>query len=143
MTWADDPNETPAVVIVWLALRPAKIGALPVSVMPLVSVRFPKIIPVVEKLSAGLPVQENVRSRPALGMSAVIVRPATKALLITTSSWGKGTREVQPCVDQVKLAVPVAVCVAETVAFVVTAPALPSASPMNADPAFVHEAAPE
>src|SRR3990167_6514577 len=92
----------------------------------------------------GLPVQPLASiDLPDLGMSAVTVRPATNAFGIETSSCGSGTREVQPCVDQVKLAVPVAVCVAETVAFVVTAPALPSASPMNAEPAFVHEAPPE
>lgn len=82
-------------------------------------------------------------SRPSLGMSAVIVRPATNAFEITTSSCGNGTRVVHPCVLQVNDAVPVAVCVTLAFAFVVTAPALPSASPMNADPAFVHEAAPE
>src|SRR3989344_8847954 len=91
----------------------------------------------------GVPVQENVRSRPSRGMSAVTVRPAMKALLITTSSCGNGTRDVHPCVLQVKLAVPVAVCAADTVAFVVTAPAFPKASPMNAEPAFVQDAPPE
>src|SRR3990167_10697922 len=97
-----------------------------------------------EKWVVGAPVAADISTdRPARGMSCVIVCPATKALLITTSSCGNGTRLVHPCVDQVKEAVPVAVCVAETVALVVTAPALPSASPINADPAFVHDAPPE
>ena len=91
----------------------------------------PNTLVVIFHPNVGLPVHELPSTDlPSLGMSAVTVRPATKALLITTSSCGKGTREVQPCVDQVNEAVPVAVCVALTVAFVVTAPAFPRASPM-------------
>jgi len=104
----------------------------------------PKIQASTEGETVGDPVQVLMSiDRPSLGISAVTTLPATKALFITTSSCGNGTRVVHPCVDQVKDAVPVAVCVAETVALVVTAPVLPSASPINADPAFVHDAPPE
>src|SRR3990167_5468845 len=98
--------------------------------------------PLIETDQFGLPVQVNVSVLPKRGMSIEIVCPATNAFGMLTSSCGKGTRDVHPCVDQVKDAVPVAVCVAETVALVVTAPVLPSASPINADPAFVHDAPP-
>src|SRR3989338_3362829 len=100
-------------------------------VIPATRVRLPYISETLDHLHWGFPVHP-VKSmlRPSLGMSAVTVCDALNALLITTSSCGKVTREVQPCVDQVNEAVPVAVCVADTVAFVVTAPALPSASPM-------------
>lgn len=101
-----------------------------VHAIPAARVRLPNIRQLLAVVNVGLPVQENVKLRPARGMSIVTVRPATNAFGIDTSSCGKGTREVHPCVDQVKLAVPVAVCVADTVAFVVTAPAFPSASPM-------------
>jgi len=134
-----------AEVIVSPALRPANVTVcIPVNVIPEISVRLPCIVTPVVRFSAGVPVVP-VKSidRPSLGISAVTVRPAMKALLITTSSCGNGTRLVHPCVDQVKLAVPVAVWVALTVAFVVTAPALPRASPMYALPAFVHDAPPE
>jgi hypothetical protein len=43
---------------------------------------------------------------PMIVMSLVIVRPATKALGMITSSCGSGTRVVQPCVLHVRLAVP-------------------------------------
>src|SRR3990167_9676038 len=113
-------------------------------VIPATRVRLPYISETLDHLHGGFPVAPvQLMLRPSRGMSAVTVRPATKALLITTSSCGNGTRVVHPCVDQVNEAVPVAVCVAETVAFVVTAPALPRQSPMKAEPAFVHEAPPE
>ena len=113
-------------------------------VSPGINVSDPKTEMPTVRDNIGVPVVP-VKSmlRPSLGMSAVTVLPAIKALLITTSSCGSGTRLVHPCVDQAKEAVPVAVCVADTVAFVVTAPALPKQSPMNALPALVQEAAPE
>lgn len=63
---------------------------------------------------------------PIRGISCVTVRPAIKALEITTSSCGNGTRLVQPWVDQVKLAVPVDVWV---VGEVKVMPELPPQSP--------------
>ena len=58
----------------------------------------------------GLPVQpEQSILAPNLGISPLMVLPATKALGITTGSCGRGTRVVHPCVDQVNDAVPVAV----------------------------------
>ena len=82
---------------------------------------------------------------PSLGISAVITLLATKALLITTSSCGNGTRLVQPCVDQVKEAVPVAVCVAAVVNAAVqrACMVLPPQSPVYPAAAdMFHDAAP-
>src|SRR3989338_2457538 len=135
----------PVVVIVCVPRpRNSRLVAPPLVRTPTAIVKFPYITHAVLPFHVGAPVAPvRVIFLPIRGMSMVTVCPATKALLITTSSCGNGTREVHSCVDQVKEAVPVAVCDALTVAFVVTAPAFPKQSPMNAEPAFVHDAPPE
>jgi len=115
-------------------------------VTPVTNVSEPKIaVPVPAAMfRIGLP-ELPVKSIdfPSLGMSAVIVCPAVKALGIDTSSCGSGTREVQPCVDQVNDDVPAAVWVAGVVRLVVMRVPLPAQSPTNAEPEFVHEGEPE
>ena len=74
-------------------------------------VREPYIVLAVGPESkSGVPVQP-VKSMdlPSLGMSGLIVCEAENALGMFTLSCGNGTREVQPCVDQTKVEVPVAV----------------------------------